>query len=79
MLEIRKLDFSKPLTFAIFYGFEDFQLFDNFLTVLLTPLSILLYLTAIWVALANESINELVLSIKVSGVAILLNLWIKHQ
>ena len=74
--KVRKLASSKPMAFADFSGLEVFRLlmilwlFDNFLTnLLLPPLpSILSYLTAILVALDDESVNQLALSIEVSGV-----------
>ena len=78
VLEVRKLGFSKLIAFANFLGFEVFRiltifrLFDNFLTnLLLTPPPLAIsYPTIIWVALFNESIDEFILSIEVSSVAI---------
>ena len=52
------------MTFAIFQVFEFFRLFDDFSTDLPPPPSISSYLTVIRVALVDESIDELVLSIK---------------
>ena len=43
-----------------------FRLFNDFLTNLPPP-SISSYLTAFWVTLVDESVDELVLSIEVSG------------
>ena len=64
---------SEPMTFATFQAFEVFldfltilRLFDDFLTDLPPP-STSSYLTALWVALVDDSIDELVLSIEVRG------------
>ena len=76
MSEVRQLGSSEPMTFATFQALELFRLltilriFDNFSTNLPPPPSTPSYSTAIWVALADESVDELVLSIKVSGAAI---------
>ena len=52
-----------------------FGLFDDFLTDL--PTSSPHHLTALWFALVDESVNELVLSIEVSGASTILKPWMK--
>ena len=69
--EVRKLDSSKPIAFADFLGLWGFLTFDDFWTDLPPPLSLIpSYSTTIWAALVDESVDELVLSIEVSGAAI---------
>ena len=53
------------------------RLFDDFSTDLPPPPSTPSYSTAIWVALVDESVDELVLSIEVSGTTILLKPWME--
>ena len=53
-----------------------FGLFDDFLTNVPIP-STSSYSTVIWVIIVDESIDELVLNIEVSGTSIVLKLWIK--
>ena len=47
------------MAFATFQAFQVFRLFDDFLTHLLLSPSTPLYFSAIWVALVDESIDEL--------------------
>ena len=73
------------MTFVTFQPLKVFQLLtilrlsDDFSTNLPLLPSTPSYSTAIWVALANESVYELVLSIEVNGGAILLKPWMKPQ
>ena len=50
---------SEPMAFATFQAFEVFRLFDNSLTHLPLPPSTPSYLTAVWFALVDESVDEL--------------------
>ena len=65
----------------IFHTFEVFRTFDDFLTdlPLSLPASTPSYSTTIWTPLVDVSADELILSIEVSGTAILLNHWLKRQ
>ena len=61
-------------------GLWGFSTFDDFWTDMPPPPSSTpSYSTRIWAALVDESVDELVLSIEVSGAAILLNPWIKGR
>ena len=55
---------------------DDSSTYDDISTYL-PPASTSSCLTAIWVALVNESVDELVLSIEVSGATTLLKPWMK--
>ena len=75
------------MTFVNFQALEVFRLltilrlFDDFSTNLPPPppASTPSYSTTIWAALNDESVDELVLSVEVSGEGILLNPWIERR
>ena len=83
MVKIKKINFFIALIFGIYVKFIDlsfFNLLDEFTTVLLALLLLLLTISLLLVLnifKANFSNNPIIFNIKISSIAILLKFWMK--